>query len=125
MTGITLPDRDRYVQRLLDLYRHIPGTIGKVRPADRELAAKLWARGITLELVETAFLLAAARRTNRPENTPPLPPIRSLHYFQPVIDELIAEPLPETYRQYLTGRVTTQTTNHDGDSPDHQEQDPP
>ena len=31
----------------------------------------------------------------------PLPPIRSLAYFRPVIDELQANPLPDAYLDYL------------------------
>ena len=37
----------------------------------------------------------------RPGDVPPLPPIRSLAYFQPVIDELLAHPAPDTYLDYL------------------------
>jgi hypothetical protein len=37
----------------------------------------------------------------RPADAPPLPPIRSLAYFQPVITELQRQPLPDGYLDYL------------------------
>ncbi len=40
-----------------------------------------------------AFLLASARRAARPANALRLGPIRSLHYFLPVIEELLQTPL--------------------------------
>ena len=36
----------------------------------------------------------------------PLGPIRSLHYFMPVIEELLAHPVPESYLAYLRSKVT-------------------
>ena len=36
----------------------------------------------------------------------PLGPIRSLHYFLPVIEELLATPVPQAYVTYLRSKVT-------------------
>ena len=36
----------------------------------------------------------------------PLEPIRSLHYFLPVIEELLAQAVPEFYLAYLRSKVT-------------------
>ena len=52
-------------------------------------------------MVETALLLACLRRMARPSDVPPLPRIRSLAYFQPVIDELLEHPAPGGYLEYL------------------------
>jgi integrase len=54
-----------------------------------------------LPLVESALLLASLRRLIRPADAQPLPPIRSLAYFQPVIVELQQHPLPDGYLDYL------------------------
>jgi hypothetical protein len=54
-----------YVCRLLEAYRVTPGTCGAVRRTDRVLAAQLHQRGVPLEAVENAFVLAAARRMIR------------------------------------------------------------
>lgn len=45
------------------------------------------------------MLLATVTRLYR--NGPPLPIIRSLHYFVPVVDEILRQPLPHGYVQYL------------------------
>jgi hypothetical protein len=54
-----------------------------------------------LEVVETALLLACLRRTVRPADGPPLPRIRSLAYFQPIVGELRDHPVAGGYLQYL------------------------
>ena len=54
-----------------------------------------------LSVIESAFLLASLRRLLRPPDVPPLSPIRSLAYFQPVIAELLSNPAPENYVDYL------------------------
>jgi hypothetical protein len=97
----------RYVDQLLDLYRRTPGTTGHVRPADRSLAACLASRGIPLGTVRDALLLAVARRTLRPDQAPPLPPIRSLHYILPILDELLADPPDPGYLHYLHYRLAS------------------
>jgi hypothetical protein len=94
-------DRQAYVQAVLSLYRRLPGTTTRPRPADRKLAAELYRRRLPLDIVETALRLAAARRLVRPPDAEPLPPIRSLHYFLPVIDELPPGPPPDGYLDYL------------------------
>ena len=53
--------------------------------------------------VRAALLLATARRTLR--SGPPLPPVRTLHYFLPVIDEVLAQPLEPAYVEYLDDRL--------------------
>jgi hypothetical protein len=68
---------------------------------DRKLARKLHERGVALSVVESALLLASLRRLFRPADLPALSPIRSLAYFEPVIEELLANPAPESYVQYL------------------------
>jgi hypothetical protein len=52
-----------YVRRALEAYRLTPGTTGVVRRADRLFAAQLHDRGVTLQAVENALILAAARRS--------------------------------------------------------------
>jgi hypothetical protein len=95
----------RYADQLLALYRKTPGTCGHVRCADRRLAAALRARGVPLETVQTALLLASARRVFRPATATPLPPIGSLHYFLPVIDELLVSAPDPTYLDHLRRRM--------------------
>lgn len=96
--------KKRYVTKLLARYTALPGTLRRTLREDRRLAAEFFQRGISLDTVENAFVIATARRTLR-SNTDRLEPIRSLHYFTPLIQELLEEPpLPE-YLDYLKNRL--------------------
>src|SRR5260370_2839127 len=98
-------DQRNYVRQLLEAYRATPGTSGAVRRPDRLLAAQLHARGVPLEAVENAFVLAAARRTIRPADAAPLGTIRSLAYFSPVIEEVLQLTVGPDYFQYLRHKL--------------------
>jgi len=98
-------DRQEYVRRLLDAYRTTPGTSGYVRSADRRLAVTLYDLKVPLSAVEHALVLATARRLLRPADAPPLGPVRSLHYFRAVIDEVMGLPVGEDYYCYLRGKI--------------------
>ena len=99
--------RRLYVQQALDLYRLAPGTTRHLRRSDRRLAGSLHDRGVSLEIVYAAMILAVARRTFRSESAPPLEPIATLHYFRPVIDELIAAPPEPEYVSYIRYRLAS------------------
>ena len=95
------PETTRYVTAVLTLYLGLPDTPLGASTQDRRLARQLHERGVALHVVESAFLLASVRRLARPADVPALSPIRSLAYFQPVIEELLCNPAPETYLEYL------------------------
>src|ERR1035437_6779379 len=94
-----------YVRRLLEAYRATPGTSGAVRRPDRLLAAQLHERGVPLEAVENAFVLAATRRMIRTADAAPLGTIRSLAYFSPVIEEVLQLQVSQEYFQYLRHKL--------------------
>ena len=98
-------DQRDYVRRLLEAYRATPGTSGAVRRPDRLLAAQLYERGVSLEAVENALVLAATRRMIRPAGAAPLGSIRSLAYFLPVIEEVLQLPVSQEYFQYLRHKL--------------------
>jgi hypothetical protein len=102
MTG---QNNDEYLSAVLKLYLDLPETPSRASPNDRKSAAELHARGTSLATVESALLLASMRRLARSPDMPPLSPIRSLAYFFPVIDEVLASPLPESYLDYLRRKV--------------------
>lgn len=105
------------VERLLDLYCGLPHTAARrPSPADRRLAAQLCDQGTPLDLIEAAFLLAIARRSCRDPQAQPLPRIRSLAYFLPVIDELRLEPLDPEYLRYLRAKIADQMVQFSTDS---------
>ncbi len=98
MTSLAEP---AYVAAVLLLYVDLPETPLRASLQDQRQARRLHERGIPLRVVESALLLASLRRLVRPADVPPLPPIRSLAYFQPVIEELLAHPVPDNYLEYL------------------------
>ena len=106
-------DLKQYVEQLLELYRRTPGTLGRVRREDRRLARQLQERGVSLSTLEEAFVLAAARRCLRAPDSPPLNPIRSLHYFVSVIEEVLAKPLPDGHLAYLKWKLNKIQASHD------------
>jgi len=86
---------------VLTLYLDRPDTPLRASIPDQR-QARIWCdRGVPLPVVETALLLACLRRMARPSDVPPLPRIRSLAYFQPVVDELLEHPTPSGYLEYL------------------------
>lgn len=87
------PRRARYVREVLRLYRATPTVLGHVRKADRAFAATLFDRGVPLFVVENALLVGASRRVLNNACAEPLPPVRSLHYFAAIIDEMLRRPL--------------------------------
>ena len=101
-------DLDTYRQTVIDLYLRLPDTPRRLSRFDLRLVRDLWERQIPLPLVQTALLLAAARRAARPPDAYPLGPIRSLHYFSPVIEELLQTPVQhgDAYLAYLRTKVS-------------------
>jgi hypothetical protein len=96
-----------YVSTVLMLYVDLPDTPLRASAQDQWLARKLHEQAVPLTIVESALLLASLRRRVRPADLPPLPPIRSLAYFQPVIAELQQQPLPAGYLDYLRLKLHT------------------
>ncbi len=95
----------QYVQRLLDAYRRTPTTAGQVRTADRQLAVQLFERRVPLSMVQAAFSLAAFRRIFRDPDAASLHPIRSLHYFLPILNEIRSEPIAADYIRYIEWKL--------------------
>ncbi len=97
-TGLS---QEEYIRQVLEAYRKTPGTMGTVRRADRLLAAQLYQRGLPVQVIENALVLAATRRLVRPAGAPPLAAIRSLAYFLPVIEEVRELRVSSDYFDYL------------------------
>ena len=101
--------RAAYVERILDRYRSLPGTLGHVRRTDHRLAEQLHQRGVPPELVEAAFVVATCRRLCRPADAEPLADVRTLHYYLPVLDELSREPPDPDYLRYLEAKLAARS----------------
>ena len=90
---------------VLNLYLSLPHTPARTSRSDRQLAAQWYAQGLAWEMLEGALLLATARRALRDPALPTLPPLRSLHYFIPLLEEVLATPLAPEYVQYLRSNL--------------------
>ena len=97
--------QEEYIRQVLEAYRKTPGTMGIVRRPDRVLAMQLFLRGVSVSVIENAFVLAATRRLMRPADAPPLGTIRSLAYFLPVIEEVMELRVSPDYFRYLRHKL--------------------
>jgi hypothetical protein len=97
--------QEEYTRRVMEAYRKTPGTTGIVRRADRMLAAQLYQRGLSVQVIENALVLAATRRLIRPVDAQPLGTIRSLAYFLPVIEEVLTLCVNPDYFNYLRSKL--------------------
>jgi hypothetical protein len=97
--------QEEYIRRVLEAYRKTPGTMGTVRRPDRALVLQLYQRGVSVSVIENAFVLAATRRQMRAADAPPLGTIRSLAYFLPVIEEVLGLRVSPDYFQYLRHKL--------------------
>ena len=103
--------QEEYVRQVMEAYRKTPGTMGTVRRADRLLAAQLYQRGLSLKVIENALVLAATRRLMRPSEALPLGTIRSLAYFLPVIEEVLASHVDPEYFQHVRRKLQRIVSN--------------
>jgi hypothetical protein len=90
----------RYVQAVLGRYLWLPDTPSACSRHDRRLAREWYNKGVPLIVVEAALLLASTRRALREPYLEPLPRIRALHYFAPLVRELLETPR-DPDRDYL------------------------
>ena len=97
--------QEEYIRQVLEAYRKTPGTSGTVRRPDRVLAGQLYQRGVSVSVIENAFVLAATRRLVRPADAPPLVTIRSLAYFLPVIEEVLGMRVSPEYFQHVRRKL--------------------
>jgi hypothetical protein len=105
-----------YVPTVLALYLSLPETPIRTSAMDHRHARLLQQRDVPLRVVESTFLLASLRRLIRPKDVPPLQPVRSLAYFLPAIEELLADPLPDNYLDYLRLKLDHILTRKEEDS---------
>lgn len=94
-------DSQSYVNAVLELYLQLPDTPACFSDLDYQQAEEWFRQQMPLETVHLALLLGASRRASRPAHAQPLPPIRSLRYFRPVLEELQASHLSPKVAAYV------------------------
>lgn len=97
--------KNEYINRLLQLYLQQPDTPNRFSRYDRKLAEHLFNESVSLDQMKAAFLMGSARRAARKPNAFPLGPIRSLHYFLPILEEIKRNQLSEDYLYYLKSKI--------------------
>ena len=73
--------------------------------ADEILARKWLEDGVSLERIEQAILLGCARKYVAWRNHHDSTPIRSLHYFEPVLEEIDQLEISPDYWKYVRSRM--------------------
>jgi hypothetical protein len=106
MTDTPDDGSDRYVDQVIRLYRATPTVLGHVRRADRALAQRLYDQGVPLHAIRNALILGAARRVLHNGFSTPMPPVRSLHYFLPLVREVLDRPPGYREIQNLAQQLT-------------------
>ena len=97
--------RQAYVNAVAANYLRLPGTPLQASRGDRRLAAQLHDRGVPLRVVWAAFVMATARWAIRGPAQRKLEPIRTLYYFLPAIQEVLASKPEPDYLQYLASKL--------------------
>ncbi len=98
-------DQQQFVREVLRLYMELADTPNRFSRYDRAVAQTWFDQNIPLAVINQALILAQVRRAAHSPDQPPLGPIRSLHYFAPVISEIKREPLPPKYFEYLQQKL--------------------
>ncbi|MEJ2081448.1 MAG: hypothetical protein P8Y94_04570 [Acidobacteriota bacterium] len=73
--------------------------------ADEILARKWLEDGVSIERIEQAILLGCARKYVAWRNHHDVTPIRSLHYFEPVLEEIDQMEISSDYWKYVRSRM--------------------
>ena len=94
--------RADYVNRVIDLFVHAPDTPDMPRDTDWPIAGAMHDAGISLQIVEFAFHIAFLRRyLINLERDGHSPQIRSLAYFQTVINSLTKAERDPDYMAFI------------------------
>ena len=99
------PEITAYVESVRECFVGLGCTSSKFGAAEIETARQLQRRAIPLGTIHDAMLLGACRKLDSWLNGGPSEPIRSMAYFEPLIAEIQAKPLPAGYSAYLGKKI--------------------
>jgi len=94
-----------YVETVRECFEGLGCTGGKLSATGIETARRLHQRAIPLKLVLDAMLLGACRKVDSWLICGPSDPIHSMSYFEPLIAEIQATPLPAGYSEHLRSQL--------------------
>lgn len=103
--GMSDLDEVQYVKAVRETFLAVGCFRGIFRPTDKALARSFFERGIPLTEVTDAMILGAVRKYISWLNGNTSEKISSLKYFETVVDEVMATPLPLDYSVYLREKL--------------------
>ena len=98
-------EQKAYLDAVRECFLTLGCTSGKFGAAEIETANKMHQRAIPQAVIEDAMLTGACRKYSSWLSGEALEPIRSLAYFEQLITEIQAQPLPPGYSAYLRKKV--------------------
>src|SRR5207248_295357 len=98
-------EEETYVDSIRSYFLSFGCVSGRFGAADEQMAKHMCQRGIPLGVIEGAMLLGACRKYVSWFNHEAQEPIQSLHYFESIIAEIQAQPLPAGYTGYLRWKI--------------------
>ena len=99
------PEAKSYVDSVRECFEGLGSTCGKLGAAGVEATTQLRLRAFPIGLVLDAMILGACRKFDSWFNGGPAEPIRSMAYFDQLIAEIKAEPLPQGYATFLRSQL--------------------
>lgn len=100
------PDQQAaFVEQVKKLFlKLVPETVS-FSDSDHQLACRWHSQKVSLEIVERALLLGAVRKQFTRVSRPTDPPIRSLHYFQSLLEEVQQIQVKDSYWDHLRHKL--------------------
>ena len=99
------PEQKFYVESVREYFLALGCGSGKFGAAEASDARDLQRRGIPLAVIDEAMLMGACRKYSSWLEGRVGKPIRSLRYFEQLIEEIQKEPLPPGYSAYLRKKI--------------------
>ncbi len=96
-----LRSRDDAISDIIRAYLDLPDTPTEASPRDFYIATALVNDGVNVDIILRAIKIGFVRRWARDHSAGPLPPIRSLAYFQAVLNGLSDGELSDDYALYI------------------------
>jgi hypothetical protein len=106
--------RQIYVRAALNLFAQMPNVVSRCSSRDRALAHEFFDRQIPFDIVETALLLGSARRIF---HWTAFAPIHSLAYFEPIVEQLLAERWSQPRNSFEAGSAGVMKDASDPEPP--------
>ena len=98
-------DASPYIETVRHTYLALGCTRGVFRSADAVIARSFFSRGISLAVLTDALVVGAVRKYVSWLNGNTGEAIAGLKYFDAVVDEILENPLPSSYREYVRGKL--------------------